>query len=105
MTLYHLFECPFKSHTHTNPDGSTIVIRSLDVDERSFWDELSQEWIKSEKKKRKEGQKEMVPNGTSKPLFSDDKLIFRRVVDPTTFVELYREYYDKEQQKLIRVCS
>lgn len=45
-------KCPVKSHIHTNPDGSTIEITSLDIDERSFWDEMIQDWVKSDKKKR-----------------------------------------------------
>ena len=55
-----VFSCPIKSHIHTNPDGSKIEIRGLDIDERSFWDELTQDWIKCEKKKRQEEQKEIA---------------------------------------------
>lgn len=44
---------PIKVHEHTNPDGSKIMIRSLDIGNRSFWDELTQEWIKTESDKGK----------------------------------------------------
>jgi len=92
-----VFQAHIKQHTHTNPDGTKIEIRAIDIGERTFWDELTKSWIKSEEKGRKINPTEYEIE------LKDEDVLFRRVCDPVTFVELYTEHYDKVQQKLVRI--
>lgn len=54
------FQCPVKSHIHTNPDGSKIEIRSLDIKNRLFWCEEVKDWVLVDKKQRAKKQPEYI---------------------------------------------